>query len=332
MNPTHANAVIGLRRRSLLLGMASASLATAVLAQSPAYPNRPIQLIVAAPPGGPSDVLARQLAENLGKELGQPVVIDNRPGAGGTLAAEALLRAAPDGHTLMMSWIGNATAPALLPKVGFDITRDFAHITQMMAGSNILVVHPSTGFRTLGELLAHARQNPGRLSYDSSGNGSSGHLAMELLKQRAGVSMLHIPYRGGAPALNDLLSGQVQLMFINQDAVIPHQQSGRLVLLAITSAQRNALCPNLPTVAEAGFAGFEATAWAGISAPKGTPAAIVERLHAATVKVLTGPMRARQEATGAQIIGSTPVQFNNFVREETAKWAQVIRTANIKAD
>ena len=320
----------GLPRRAMLLGAAACLTGTA-FAQTPAYPSRPVQLIVAAPPGGPSDVLARQLADGLAKELGQPVVIDNRPGAGGTLAAEAALRAAPDGHTLMMSWIGNATAPALLPKVGFDITRDFVHISQMVAGANILVVNPSTGFRTLGELLQHARKNPGRLSYASSGNGSSGHLAMELLKQRAGVSMLHIPYKGGAPAMNDLLGGQVDLMFINQDAVIPHQQSGRLVPLAITSAQRNAMFPNLPTVAES-FAGFEATAWAGISVPKGTPAAIVERLHAATVKALNGPMRAKQEATGALVVGSTPAQYTQFVRDETAKWTQVIRTANIKAD
>lgn len=330
MNTPFAPDSQGLSRRKVLLGAASLGLAAGAQAQIN-YPNRPVQLIVAAPPGGPSDVLARQLADGLSKELGQPVVIDNRPGAGGTLAAEVALRAAPDGHTLMMSWIGNATAPALLPKVGFDITRDFVHITQMVAGANILVVHPSTGFRTLGELLAHARKHPGRLSYASSGNGSSGHLAMELLKQRAGVSMLHIPYKGGAPAMNDLLGGQVDLMFINQDAVIPHQQSGRLVPLAITSAQRNAMFPNLPTVAES-FAGFEATAWAGVSAPKGTPAAIVERLHAATVKALNGPMRAKQEATGAQIFGSTPAQYTQFVREETAKWTQVIRTANIKAD
>lgn len=320
-----------LSRRSVLLGAAGMSLALGAHAQSASYPSRPVQLIVAAPPGGPSDVLARQLADGLTKELGQPVVIDNRPGAGGTLAAEAALRAAPDGHSLMMSWIGNATAPALLPKVSFDINRDFVHISQMVAGANILVVHPSTGFRTLDDLLTHARKHPGRLSYASAGNGSSGHLVMELLKQRAGVSMLHIPYKGGAPAMNDLLSGQVDLMFINQDAVIPHQQSGRLIPLAITSTQRNAMFPNLPTVAES-FAGFEATAWAGVSAPKGTPAAIVERVHAATLKALSGPMRAKQEATGAQIVGSSPAQFTQFVRDETTKWTQVIRTANIKVD
>ena len=166
MNPSRAAKTAALQRRTLLLGAAS-TLAPAAWSQTPAYPGRPVQLIVAAPPGGSSDVLARQLADGLAKELGQPVVIDNRPGAGGTLAAEAALRAAPDGHTLMMSWIGNATAPALLPKVGFDINRDFVHISQMVAGANILVVNPATGFRTLGELLQHARKNPGRLSYAS---------------------------------------------------------------------------------------------------------------------------------------------------------------------
>ena len=319
-------------RRRLILGAASTLLPFLGLAQSSAYPTRPVQLIVAAPPGGPSDVLARQVADQLSKELGQPVVIDNKAGAGGTLAAEAMLRALPDGHTLMMSWIGNATAPALLPKVNFDITKDFAHITQMLAGANILVVHPATGFRTLNELLDHAKKNPGKLSYASSGNGSSGHLAMELLKQRAGVNILHIPYKGGAPAMNDLLGGQVDLMFINQDAVIPHQQSGRLIPLAITSTQRNPMFAQLQTVAEAGFPGFEATAWAGISAHKNTPNAVIEKLHAAMVKIITGPLRARQEATGAQIVASNPAQYTQFVKDETTKWAQVIRTANIKVD
>ena len=323
-------------RRSLLL----AALATLALpaarpahAQQPApYPTRPVQLIVAAPAGGPSDALARMLAEDMGKALGQPMVVDNRPGAGGVVAAEATLRAPADGHTVMLSWIGNATAPALLPRVAFDINRDFAHVTQLLAGANVLVVHPSTGLRSLKDLVAHARAHPGRLSYASAGNGSSGHLAMELLKQRAGISILHIPYRGGAPALNDLLGGQVQLMFINQDAVIPHLRTGRIVPLAITSAARNAQFPDLPTVAESGYPGFEATAWAGLSVPRGTPPAVVNRLHAAALTALNGPMRAKQEATGAQIVGSGPVQFSAFVREETDKWSQVIRAAGIKAD
>ena len=321
-----------LHRRDLIMASVLGALAPLAGAQSAAWPSRPVQLIVAAPAGGPSDALARMLAEDLSRQLGQPVVIDNRPGAGGMLAAEALLRAAPDGHTVMLSWIGNATAPALAPKIGFDINRDFIHVTQVVAGSNVLVAHPSTGLRSLQDLLRAARAKPGRLTYASAGNGSSGHLAMELLKQRAGVSLLHIPYRGGAPALSDLLGGQVDLMFINQDAVIPHLKTGRLVPLAITSATRNPLFPDLPTVAESGFPGFEATAWAGLSVPRGTPPAVVERLHAAAVKAVNGPMRARQEAMGAVVVGSSPAQFQDFVRAETDKWTRVIRAAGIKPD
>ena len=302
------------------------------LGWSQGYPKRPIQLIVAAAPGGPSDVFARQLAVKLGKELGQPVVIDNRPGAGGTLAAEALLRMAPDGHALMMTWPGTVTAKALMPKVSFDIAQDFAHITQLIAGANVLVVHPSTGFRSLDDVLEHARKHPDGLTYGSSGNGGSGHLAMELLKQRAGVTLVHVPYRGGAAALHDLIQGRVDLMFINQDAVLPHLQTGRLVALAISSGQRNPLFPDVPTVAESGFAGFEAISWAGLSAPKGTPHAVVERLYTAAKRTLNGPMRARQEAIGALVIGSNPEQFSDFVQEEAAKWSQLIRNANIKAD
>jgi len=297
-----------------------------------AFPNRPIQLIVAAAPGGPSDVFARQLAIHLGRELGQPVVIDNRPGAVGTLAAEALLRMPPDGHALMMTWPGNATAKALMPRVSFDLTRDFVHITQLMAGANVLVAHPSHGFRSLDDVLDHARKHPDALTYASSGNGGSGHLAMELLKQRAGVAMVHVPYRGGAAALNDLIQGRVDLMFINQDAVIPHLQTGRLVALAISSGQRNPLFPKVPTVAESGFVGFEAVSWAGLSAPKGTPASVVERLRFAATRALTRPMRARQESMGAQVIGSSPEQFRDFVQAEVAKWTQLIHHAHIKTD
>lgn len=296
------------------------------------FPSRPIQLIVGAEPGGPLDGLARQLADHLGKELGQPVVVDNRPGAGGTLAAEALRRSAPDGHSLMVSWLGNATAQALMPRVSFDITRDFAHVTQLVEGAAVLVAHPSTGFRTLGDVLARARQQPGGLSYASAGNGSSGHLAMELLKQRAHVSLVHIPYRGGASGLNDVIQGRVDLMFINQDAVIPHLPSGRLVPLAISSAQRNPLFPSLPTVAESGFVGFEAVTWAGLSAPKGTPAPVIGRLLGATRRALAGPMHARQAAQGAQVIGTSPAQFSDFVQDEVAKWTRVIQSAHIKPD
>ena len=326
-------------RRSLL---AAAGLALTLLAAhtpslhaqsaAAAYPTRPIQLVVAAPAGGPSDAVARQLAEEMTKVLGQPVVIDNKPGANGIIAAESVLRSAPDGHTLMMSWIGNATSRGLTPKLSFDINKDFIHITQMVSGANILVAHPSAGFKTIKDLIAFVKANPGKVSYASAGNGTSGHLAMELFKQRAGLSMVHIPYKGGAQALNDVLGGQLPLMFINQDAVIPHAKTGRLVPLAITSPQRNPLFPDLPTIAESGFPGFEATAWAGLPAPKGTPPAVIEKIHAAAVRAMQGPFKAKQEATGALVVGSNPAQFSDFVRREVDTWVQVITTAGIKAD
>jgi len=321
----------GRRRRRLLLAAAGLCAASPALrAQPAAYPARPIQFLVAAPPGGPSDALARMFAEAMREPLGQPWIVDNRAGAGGAIAAQAVARAPADGYTLMLSWIGNATNQTLVPGQGFDINRDFVHITELLAGFNVLVARPGLGVHSVRELLALARARPGTLSFASAGNGSSGHLALELFKQRAGLSVVHVPYRGGAPAMNDLLGGQVDAMFINQDAIIPYLRSGRLVPLAITSVVRLARFPELPTLAESGLPGFEATAWAGLSAPRGTPDAVVERLHAAAVRALSGPMRARQEALGAEIIGSTPAQYSAFVRSETEKWAKVIRTAGIR--
>lgn len=324
-----------LRRRRLLCALPATALLTTLPPAAwadAAWPTKPIQLVVAAPPGGPSDNFGRQLAEELQKLLGQPIVIDNRPGAGGQLAAEYVARAAPDGHVLMMSFAGNATAQTLMPRPNLDFNRDFTHVTQMMAGANVLVVHPSTGIKSFRDFIAHVKANPGRLSYASSGNGTSGHLAMELLKQRAGLSLVHIPYRGGAPALNDLLAGQTQAMFLNTDAVLPHIKSGRLVGLAISSPQRSPLLPDLPTVAESGYPGYEATAWGGISGPKGLPQPVVDRLHAAIVKVLNGPFRQKQEALGGAILGTTPAQFTAYFRSEIERWHQVITTAGIKAD
>lgn len=327
--------LIELNRRQLLLTGAShaaALVGAPVWAQDAAYPSKPVTLVVAAPPGGPSDNFARPFAEDLAKLLGQPFVIDNRPGAGGQLSAEFVARAPADGYTLLMTFVGNATSQTLIPRPNLDFNRDFTHITQMMSGANVLVSHPSTGIKSLKDLVAYAKANPGRLSYASSGNGTSGHLAMELLKQRAGLSLVHIPYRGGAPALTDLLAGQTQVMFLNTDGVLPHLRNGRLNGLAISSPQRSPLLPDLPTVAELGYPGFEATAWGGLSGPRGLPAGVVDKLHAAVMKVLQGPFRAKQEAMGGTILGTTPVQFSAFFKAEIDKWATVIKTAGIKAD
>lgn len=315
---------------AVVLVLAAAPLAAQTEAAS--WPSKPIQLVVAAPPGGPSDNFGRQLAEELQKLLGQPIVIDNRPGAGGQLAAEHVARAAPDGHVLMMSFAGNATAQTLLPRANLDFNRDFTHVTQMMSGANVLVAHPSTGLKTFKDFVAFAKANPGKISYASAGNGTSGHLAMELLKQRAGLALVHIPYRGGAPALNDLLAGQTQVMFLNTDAVLQHVRSGRLNGLAISSPQRSPLLPDLPTVAESGYPGYEATAWGGLSGPKGLPPAVVEKLHGAVLKVLNGPFRQKQEALGGTILGTTPAEFTSFFRSEIERWRGVITAAGIKAD
>ncbi|NML44142.1 tripartite tricarboxylate transporter substrate binding protein [Ramlibacter sp. G-1-2-2] len=316
--------------RRLFLG-ALAACTLAAQAQAPAFPTRPIQLVVAAPAGGSSDALARMLADDMGKILGQPIVIDNRPGGSGVIAAELVARAQPDGHTLMLSWIGNATSGALVPRQNFDINKDFVHITKIVEGSNVLVAHPSTGFHSLKDLLTFAKAHPGQVTYASSGNGSSGHLAMEMLKQRSGASMLHVPYRGGAAALTDLLAGQVQVMFLNQDAVIPYIKQGKLVPLAITSAQRNPQFPGLPTVAET-YPGYEATAWAGLSAPKGTPANVVQALHDAALKAMAGSFKQKQEALGAVVVRTTPADYQAFVRSEQDKWTKVIKTAGIRPD
>lgn len=307
-------------------------MARVVVTAQLSYPSRLVKLVVAAPPGGPSDLVARSLANGMGAALGQPVIVENRPGASGAIAGELVTRAAPDGHTLMLSWIGNATGQALLGKPGFDINRDFAHITQIVSGSNVLVADPSAGLRSLWDMIVAARAHAGSLAYASAGNGSSGHVAMEMLKRRAGIDIRHIPYRGGAPALTDLLSGQVPLMFINQDSALPIVRKARVVALAITSARRNALLPDLPTVAESGFPGFEATTWVGLSAPRGTPAEIVKAVYSAAMTAINGPMRAQQEALGAEVVASSPAQYQAFVRSEAEKWARVIRAAGIHAD
>lgn len=322
-----------LQRRVLVSAIASglAAFCMPLPAQPMGFPNRPLHLFVAAPAGGPQDQMARMLAQDMARRLEQPIVVENRAGAAGALAAEPVARAPADGHVLLLSAVGNATNHTLVPTLSYDINRDFAHITLAVAGPNLLVAYPGLGLHSFQDMLAFARGHPGKLLYASAGNGSSGHLAMEMLKQRAEISLLHIPYRGGAPALNDLLAGHVHLMFINQDAVLPYARSGRLVLLAATSLTRHPAFPGVPTVAESGFRDFEATAWAGLSAPRDTPAHVIDRLNAAAVAALHGPLRARLEALGFEVIGSTPAEYAVFMRRETEKWARVIRAAGIKS-
>lgn len=317
-----------------------AALAAAVLpvlpglarAQAAAWPSKPIHLYIASTAGGPQDVMGRMLGEELTKAFGQPVVIENKPGAGGAVAAEPVMRAAPDGHTLLMTAIPYAISPALISKLPYDMNRDFAHVAQMITGASVLVAHPSTGFRTLKDLLDAAGKSPGKIIYASAGNGTSGHLAMELLKQRAKVSMLHIPYRGGAPAVNDLLAGHAQVMIINPDIVLPHVQAGKLVALATTGRVRSPVYPQVLTVIEQGVANFESSAWGGISAPRGVPQDVMDKLNAAIVRIVQGPLRPRLEAMGYQVATSSPAEYTALFKRETENWARVVQTAGIKAD
>ena len=319
-------------RRTVLAALTAAAVPGLAQAQASAWPSKPIHLYIASTAGGPQDVMGRMLGEELTKAFGQPVVIENKPGAGGAVAAEPVMRAAPDGHTLLMTAIPYAISPALISKLPYDMNRDFAHVAQMITGASVLVAHPSTGFRTLKDLLDAAGKSPGKIIYASAGNGTSGHLAMELLKQRAKVSMLHIPYRGGAPAVNDLLAGHAQVMIINPDIVLPHVQAGKLVALATTGRVRSPVYPQVPTVIEQGVADFESSAWGGISAPRGVPQDVMDKLNAAIVRIVQGPLRPRLEAMGYQVATSSPAEYTALFKRETENWARVVQTAGIKAD
>ncbi|VTU24127.1 Argininosuccinate lyase [Variovorax sp. SRS16] len=264
--------------------------------------------------------------------LGRPVIVENRPGAGGAIAAAFVARAAPDGNTVLLSSSGDAVRQALHPERAIDIRTDFVHVTQVAATTNVLVVHPSLQARSLAALVTEARAHPGRLSYASAGNGSSGHLAMEMLKQRANIDMVHVPYQGGAPAFNELLSGRAPLMFTNPDQALPWIRRQRVRALAVSSLQRIAVLDTVPTVSECGFPGFEATAWAGLSVPRGTPASRVGALHDAAYIAMNGAMRAEESSIGIDVVSSSPERYDAFIRSEVGKWAELIRLTGLDLD
>ena len=303
-------------------------------AQSAAdYPTKPVKIIVPFPAGGTSDIMGRLIAEELAKQLKQPFVVDNKGGAGGAIGTDQAARAPADGYTLLLSGIGsNAVIHGFAaPKPNY-VEADFIHISQLAAGPNVLVVHPSFPARTFKEFVAWVKANPGKFSYGQV-TASSGHLTTEYLKQTAGLDMVGIPYKGGAPALNDVLANQIPGMFTNQDAVLPHVKAGKLRALAVTSAQRNPLYPDVPTVAESGYAGFTAVSWTGLSAPKGTPKAIIDKLEAAMVKAFADPAaRAKLESNGFVVVASTSADYTQFVNREGERWAQVIKTGGLKAE
>jgi tripartite-type tricarboxylate transporter receptor subunit TctC len=307
-------------------------LAVPLVALAQQWPSRPIRYIVPFPPGAFNDTLGRIIAAELPKTLGQPVVVDNRPGGNSIIGTEAAAKSPPDGYTLFGAALPFSVIQSLY-KTSFDVTRDFAGITLAGTSANLLVAHPAFPANNVKELLAYARARPGKINYGSSGNGTSVHLSMEVLKSMTKTYMVHIPYRGSAPVVTDLIAGQVDVMFDNVPNVIQHVRAGRMKALAVTTKQRSALAPDVPTLDEAGVPGYELSVWFGILAPAGTPRDIVQRLNAEIRRILnSAEVKERILKQGVEVQTGTPEQFDGFVKSEVARWATVIRNAGIKAD
>ena len=312
--------------------LAALSLAACALAHAQPYPSRPVRIVVPFPPGGPTDIVARLVSQKMTEGLKQPVVVENRAGAGGVLGTEFVAKAPADGYTLLMGTIGGlAVSMSLLPDRGYDTLRDFAPITQAVNVTSILVTHPSVPVKSVQELLALARLHPGKLNYGSSGGGTVTHLAGELLKLMGGVNIIHVPYKGGAPALTAILSGEVDLTYENSLIIVPHIKSGKVRALGVTSAQRSKLLPDLPSVAEA-LPGYGASGWYGLVAPAATPKDVLARLNAEAVKALRSPdVAERLSGQGADPAPGSPGDFAAFIRAEIDKWSKVVKAANMKA-
>jgi tripartite-type tricarboxylate transporter receptor subunit TctC len=314
----------------LLTFVAALAFASGVLAQ--AYPSKPLRLIVPFPPGGSTDILARALAQKLGEGLGQPVVIDNRGGAGGSIGAETASKAAPDGHTIMMGHLGTlAVAPAIYKNLGYDPRKSFAPVALMALVPSVLVVNPQVPARSAEELIAWARANPGKLTYGSAGLGSTSHLTTEYFKLATGTDILHVPYKGVGPMLTDLVSGQIMMGLNGAPAVMPHVNAGRLRALAVSGIRRIEALPQLPTLDESGVKGFDASGWYGVVAPAGTPRAAIERLNAEIRRIVGTPeLRARFDAEGASAAPGTPEEFGAFIASEIERWGAVLKKAGIE--
>jgi tripartite-type tricarboxylate transporter receptor subunit TctC len=318
--------------RRIFLIAATAFIATAAQAQT--YPDRPIRLIAPFPAGGLADVIARAIGDEMSKSLGQPVIVENRAGAGGNTGADAVAKSAPDGYTLLMSSAGIFTAnPHLYSNMPFDAATAFIPISNVAQMNMIVVVHPKVQAQNLKEFIALAKASPDKLNFGSPGIGTTGHLGLAMLMHTAGIKITHVPYKGAAPAVTDLIAGQIDGVVDNPPTVISQIQGGKLRPLAFAAKQRLPLLPDVPTAAEAGLANFEATSWFGIAAPAGTPPAVVARLHKAIADgVRTPAMQERFAKTGAQLIGDTPEQFAAQIRAEYKSWGEIIKAANIKAD
>ncbi|HYF60154.1 MAG TPA: tripartite tricarboxylate transporter substrate binding protein [Burkholderiaceae bacterium] len=322
------------RRRLIRAGLACAALPLARPgAAQPAWPQRPIRMIIGFAPGGPTDIVARVVAARLSEQIGQQVVVDNKPGAGGNIAADLAAKAAPDGHTIFYNTSAITIAPALYGKVPFDPLRDFVPVSTTATNAMIVMVNPSVPARTIGELVAFAKANPGRLNYGSSGTGTITHLATAALASQLGLQMTHVPYKGSAPSLVDTAAGVVQLMTDTVNSALPYVKDGRLRALAVTMPRRLAVLPEVPTLSETVMAGMEMSAWQGVVVPAGTPAPIVQRLNGELRRVLAHEeTRQKLIAQGTEILGSTPEEYAAYLRSELARWSKVVQETGAKAE
>lgn len=320
-----------MQRRSLLAGVAATALAAPALGQT--YPSKPVRLVVPYTPGGGADTTARLIAPRLQEALGQTVVIDNKPGAGGSIGDDAVAKAAADGHTLLIGAFAHAVNPSLMGRMPFRTPEDFAPISLLVTVPELLVVTPSFPAKTVQELVAMAKAQPGKLSYASSGNGSAQHLAAELFRMRTGIDIQHVPYKGGSLAIADVAAGHVPFYFGNMSAALPQARGGKVRALAVTSPQRSPAAPEVPTMAESGVQGCEIFEWNALLAPAATPPDIVKRLHAEVAKVMAmEDIRAKFADLGAQAVGSNPEELAAFLKLEMAKWAEVVKAANVKIE
>jgi tripartite-type tricarboxylate transporter receptor subunit TctC len=321
------------RTLAMLVGVAMLAMAALASAQAPTYPDRPIRIVVPFPVGGIADTFGREIGRKLTEAWGQPVIIDNRTGAGGNIGADIVAKSPPDGYTLVIGSIGtHAVNVSLLPAMPFDPVKDFTPIAHLLDAEGLLVVNPSLTPTTVPELIAFARSQPGKLSYASAGVGTTSHLAGELFKSMAKVDIVHVPYKGNVPAITDLLGGQTSIAFATMPTVLPHVRAGKLRPLAVIGATRSPVLPDLPTVAES-LPGFEVSNWIGFFGPAGMPPAIVTRFNAEVQKIMRSPeIQKRLETEGAKFIPMTPEQFAMFQKAELSKWAKTIKDANIKVD
>jgi len=301
------------------------------LAQS--YPVKPIKVLVGVPPGGPTDAVARAVQPELSEALGQQLVIENRPGASAVIASDLVAKAPPDGHTLAFIYITHVTNPTLIAKLPYDTVRDFIPVSMIGRQSMVLLAHPAFPASSVADVIAAAKANPGKLDYGASDPGSAPHLAAELFKMMTGTQITAIYYKGTAPAMTDLIAGHIPLMFVSNISALPQVKSGKLKALAVTGAQRTALAPDIPTMAESGLAGYEVYGWYGFAAPARTPRPIIERLHAEVVKIAQNPkVKARLASQGLELVGNSPEEFDAFIRSEITKWSAVLKAAGLKPE